>query len=58
MAYGLMMQEIERADSGFRSCASVQTSLVMWPIHALGSPEQKARWLPRLRSGRRWDASP
>ena len=51
MAYGLMLQEIERADSGFRSCASVQTSLVMWPIHALGSPEQKARWLPRLRSG-------
>src|SRR6267378_3811168 len=51
MAYGLMMQEIERADSGFRSCASVQTSLVMWPIHALGSAEQKAKWLPRLRSG-------
>jgi glutaryl-CoA dehydrogenase len=51
MAYGLMMQEIERADSGFRSCASVQTSLVMWPIHAFGSEEQKARWLPRMRTG-------
>src|SRR5690349_14024686 len=43
--YGLMMQELERADSGFRSCASVQTSLVMWPIHAFGSEEQKQRWL-------------
>ena len=51
LQYGLMMQEIERADSGFRSCASVQTSLVMWPIDAFGSDEQKARWLPRLRSG-------
>src|SRR6202171_5236254 len=51
MAYGLMMQEIERADSGFRSCASVQTSLVMWPIHSFGTEEQKARWLPRLRTG-------
>jgi glutaryl-CoA dehydrogenase len=51
MGYGLMMQEIERADSGFRSCASVQTSLVMWPIATFGSQEQKERWLPRLRSG-------
>ena len=51
MQYGLMMQEIERADSGFRSCASVQTSLVMWPIHAFGSEEQKARWLPAMRRG-------
>ena len=51
MGYGLMMQEIERADSGFRSCASVQTSLVMWPIHSFGTEEQKARWLPRLRTG-------
>jgi glutaryl-CoA dehydrogenase len=48
---GLVYQEIERADSGFRSCASVQSSLVMWPIAELGSPEQQQRWLPRLRSG-------
>jgi glutaryl-CoA dehydrogenase len=51
MAYGLMMQELERADSGFRSCASVMTSLVMWPIENFGTEEQKARWLPRLRAG-------
>lgn len=51
MGYGLMMQEVERADSGFRSCASVQSSLVMWPIHAFGSDEQKSRWLPALRRG-------
>jgi glutaryl-CoA dehydrogenase len=49
--YGLLMQEIERADSGFRSCASVRTSLVMWPLANFGSDEQKARWLPRLKAG-------
>jgi glutaryl-CoA dehydrogenase len=49
--YGLMMQEIERADSGFRSCASVQSSLVMWPIHTFGSEAQKAKWLPSMRKG-------
>src|SRR5207302_1011619 len=38
-------------DSGVRSCASVQAGLVMWPIAEYGSPEQKARWLPRLRTG-------
>jgi glutaryl-CoA dehydrogenase len=48
---GLMVQEIERADSGFRSCASVQSSLVMWPISTFGSDAQKDRWLPRLQAG-------
>jgi glutaryl-CoA dehydrogenase len=51
VAAGLMVQEIERADSGFRSCASVQSSLVMWPIASFGSPEQQDRWLPKLRAG-------
>jgi glutaryl-CoA dehydrogenase len=51
VAAGLMVQEIERADSGFRSCASVQSSLVMWPIANFGSPEQQDRWLPKLRAG-------
>jgi glutaryl-CoA dehydrogenase len=50
-AYGLIMQELERVDSGFRSFASVQGSLVMYPIHAFGSDGQKERWLPRLASG-------
>jgi glutaryl-CoA dehydrogenase len=49
--YGLIMQELERGDSGIRSFVSVQGSLVMWAIHAFGSPEQKAYWLPRLQSG-------
>jgi glutaryl-CoA dehydrogenase len=49
--YGLLMQELERGDSGVRSCASVQGSLVMYPILAFGSEEQKQRWLPRLQSG-------
>src|SRR4051812_38251608 len=44
VAYGLIMQELERGDSGVRSFASVQGSLVMYPIHAFGSEEQKARW--------------
>ncbi len=50
--YGLIMQELERADSGLRSFVSVQTSLVMHPIHAFGSEEQKQRWLPALQQGK------
>ena len=49
--YGLIMQELERADSGVRSFVSVQGALVMYPIHAFGSEEQKNKWLPRLQSG-------
>jgi len=49
--YGLIMQELERGDSGLRSFASVQGALVMYPIHAYGSEEQKQRWLPELQSG-------
>jgi len=48
VAYGLCMQELERGDSGLRSFASVQSALVMYPIHAFGSDEQKDRFLPRL----------
>jgi len=51
VAYGLIMQELERGDSGIRSFASVQGGLVMYPIFAFGSEEQKRRWLPRLASG-------
>jgi glutaryl-CoA dehydrogenase len=50
VAYGLIMQELERGDSGFRSFASVQGSLVMYPILEFGSDEQKKRWLPKLAS--------
>ena len=50
-AYGLLNRELEYADSGIRSFVSVQSSLVMWPIHAYGSEELKRRWLPRLASG-------
>ena len=50
-AYGLIMQELERGDSGLRSFASVQGGLVMYPIHAFGTEEQKQRWLPRLAAG-------
>lgn len=50
-AYGLIMQEIERGDSGMRSTASVQGSLVMYPIYAYGSEEQKRKYLPKLASG-------
>ncbi|MBV9082929.1 MAG: acyl-CoA dehydrogenase family protein [Acidobacteriaceae bacterium] len=49
--YGLVMQELERGDSGLRSFASVQGALVMYPIHAFGSEEQKQQWLPRLQRG-------
>src|SRR5712691_3605818 len=51
VAYGLIMQELERGDSGLRSFASVQGSLVMYPIHAFGSDEQKRYWLPTLARG-------
>ena len=50
--YGLLMQEIERGDSGIRSFVSVQGSLVMYPILQFGSEAQKNRWLPELQSGR------
>ena len=49
--YGLVMQEIERGDSGLRSFISVQSALVMYPILNFGSEEQKQRWLPKLQSG-------
>jgi glutaryl-CoA dehydrogenase len=51
VSYGLIMQELERGDSGVRSFASVQGALVMYPIHEFGSDEQKDFWLPRLASG-------
>jgi glutaryl-CoA dehydrogenase len=51
VAYGLVAREVERVDSGYRSAMSVQSSLVMYPIHAYGSPEQRARYLPRLATG-------
>ena len=51
VAYGLILHELERGDSGLRSFASVQGALVMYPIHAYGSPEQKEKWLPGLGSG-------
>jgi len=50
--YGLIMQELERADSGLRSFASVQTSLVMHPIHEFGSEQQKQGWLPAMQQGK------
>ena len=49
--YGLIMQELERGDSGLRSFVSVQGALVMYPILTYGSEEQKQKWLPRLQSG-------
>ena len=51
VAYGLIMHELERGDSGLRSFASVQGALVMYPIHTYGSDMQKEKWLPRLGSG-------
>jgi len=52
VAYGLMMQELERGDSGVRSFASVQSGLVMYPIYAFGTDEQKDHWLPKLAAGK------
>ncbi len=51
VAYGLVAREVERVDSGYRSMMSVQSSLVMFPIHAFGSEEQKRRYLPKLATG-------
>jgi glutaryl-CoA dehydrogenase len=51
VSYGLIAREIERVDSGYRSAASVQSSLVMFPIHEFGSEEQRQRYLPRLATG-------
>ena len=51
VAYGLISREVERVDSGYRSAFSVQSSLVMYPIYAFGSEDQKDRFLPKLRSG-------
>jgi len=51
--YGLICEELERGDSGLRSFASVQGSLVMWPIATYGTDEQKQRWLPELAAGRK-----
>ncbi|ATJ82999.1 acyl-CoA dehydrogenase [Halomonas beimenensis] len=51
VSYGLIAREVERVDSGYRSAMSVQSSLVMYPIHAFGSEAQKDRYLPRLASG-------
>jgi len=51
VSYGLVAREVERIDSGFRSMMSVQSSLVMYPIHAYGSEEQRKKYLPKLASG-------
>ena len=51
ITYGIIMQELERADSGIRSCASVQSSLVMYPIWKFGSEEQRRKFLPKLATG-------
>jgi glutaryl-CoA dehydrogenase len=51
LEYGLVMQELERGDSGVRSFVSVQSALVMYPIYAFGSEEQKQKWLPALQKG-------
>src|ERR1035437_10342935 len=51
--YGLVMQELERGDSGLRSFVSVQSALVMYPIYTFGSEEQKKTWLPALASGKK-----
>ena len=51
LSYGLIMKELERGDSGLRSFASVQGALVMYPIHAFGSEDQKQKWLPQLQQG-------
>src|SRR3990172_3074794 len=51
VAYGLIARELERVDSGYRSCMSVQSSLVMHPINTFGSEDQRQRYLPRLATG-------
>ena len=51
ISYGLIMQELERGDSGLRSTASVQSSLVMYPIYTYGTEEQRMKYLPKLASG-------
>ena len=51
IAYGIIMQELERCDSGLRSTSSVQSSLVMYPIWKFGSEEQSKKYLPKLASG-------
>src|SRR3546814_2107762 len=51
LSYGLIAREIERVDSGYRSAMSVQSSLVMHPIHAYGSEEQRRKYLPKLATG-------
>ena len=51
ISYGLIMQELERGDSAVRSAASVQSSLVMFPINEFGSEEQKNKYLPKLAAG-------
>src|SRR5206468_10989281 len=51
VSYGLVARAVERVDSGYRSAMSVQSSLVMYPIHAYGSEEQRRKYLPRLASG-------
>ncbi len=51
--YGLVMQELERGDSGLRSFVSVQSALVMYPVYEFGSDEQKQKWLPELQAGRK-----
>jgi len=53
VSYGLILQELERGDSGLRSFASVQTSLCMWPIWAYGTEAQKSRWLPDMSRGKK-----
>src|ERR1700735_2132519 len=51
VSHGLISREVERVDSGYRSAFSVQSSLVMYPIHAFGSEEQRQKFLPKLRTG-------
>ena len=51
VAYGLIAREVERVDSAYRSAMSVQSSLVMWPIYAYGSEEQRQKYLPKLATG-------
>src|SRR5262249_7854214 len=53
VAYGLIMQELERGDSGLRSFVSVQGALCMFPIHSWGSDTQKDRWLPAMAAGKK-----